>query len=354
MVRPVTTLLLVLSLGCSSTIDSIDVDPSLAGKNSGRFDPLLAGAIAHEPSLAPTRVTQDVPSAIEPLPTQVDVDPAEAALGERLFADPRLSGDQRVSCADCHVLSRGGANGESHSSLPARSRPVALNVPSIFNLAFDFRFGWDGRYKTLEQQLDFAMGSAAAMHGSFAAAAASLAADGSVGRSFAGAFSAGLTADTLRAALVAYCRSAITPNARFDRYLRGELTLHEDEQAGYEAFRDYGCISCHQGINVGGNMLQRLGVMKPYFTGARSISQADLGRFNETHDERDRHVFRVPSLRNVARTAPYLHDGSAETLEQVVEVMARYQLGRELPAAESRQIVAFLRTLTGEYRGQPL
>lgn len=347
MERRWTTLLLVLSLGCTSAIDS-----------SGGDHAALAAPAETSSSATlwrkPEDETRGALSAIEPLPTHVDVDLRQAALGERLFSDVRLSGDQRVSCADCHLSSRGGANGESHSSLPARTRPVAVNVPSIFNLAFDFRYGWDGRYKTLEQQLDFAMESAAAMQGSFVAAAAQLARDEASVREFVEAFGGGPSEGTLRAALVAYCLSAITPNARFDRYLRGELTLHDDEQKGYEAFRDYGCISCHQGVNVGGNMLQRLGVMTPYFTGARSISPADLGRYNATHDERDRHVFRVPSLRNVARTAPYLHDGSAETLEQVVELMARYQLGRELPAAEGRQIVAFLRTLTGEYRGQPL
>jgi len=348
MLRRWTTLLLALSLGCSSASDGDGVD----------LAPLVEPAEASSPAALLQRrklqLTRDGLSAIEPLPLEVDVDPRKAALGERLFADVRLSGDERVSCSDCHLSSRGGANGESLSSLPARPRPVAVNVPSIFNLVFDFRYGWDGRYKTLEEQLDFAMGSAAAMHGSFAQAAARLARDDASARMFTDAFGTGPTAETLRAALVAYCRSAITPNARFDRYLRGELTLHDDEQKGYEAFRDYGCISCHQGVNVGGNMMQRLGVMKPYFTGARFISPTDLGRYNATRDERDRYVFRVPSLRNVARTAPYLHDGSAETLEQVVELMARYQLGRELPAAESRQIVAFLQTLTGEYRGQPL
>jgi cytochrome c peroxidase len=343
-----------LWLGCPSASES--------GSESGSVDPESALApTSHVVALGETQPAPaerpsppGVPSAIEPLPRHVRVDPARAALGERLFTDARLSGDQRVSCADCHVLSLGGANGESHTSLPEREEPVPVNVPTIFNLAFDFRYGWDGRYKTLEQVLDFAIASKATMDSSFVDAAARLKRDAPLANDFASAYPQGLNEVSLRDALAAYCRSAITPNARFDRFLRRELSLEPDELRGYEAFRDYGCVSCHQGVNVGGNMLQRLGVMLPYFTDARPAAPTDLGRYNLTRDERDRYVFRVPSLRNVARTAPYLHDGSAATLEQAVAVMARYQLGRDLPAETSQQLVAFLRTLTGEYHGKPL
>ena len=121
-----------------------------------------------------------------------------------------------------------------------------------------------------------------------------------------------------------------------------------EERRGYEFFQSYGCIGCHQGVALGGNMFQRLGVVRDYFADRGDVTRADLGRFNVTGREADRHVFKVPTLRNVALTAPYFHDGSAPSLDDAVRVMARYQLGRDIPAADRAAIVAFLRSLTGE------
>jgi cytochrome c peroxidase len=149
--------------------------------------------------------------------------------------------------------------------------------------------------------------------------------------------------------------SLTTPNARFDRFLLGDkqaLTAAEIE--GYRLFKANGCISCHQGVNVGGNMFQPFGIMSDYFADRGQMTPADLGRFNVTKNEADRHLFRVPSLRNVALTAPYFHDGSAKTLEEAISTMTKYQLGRTLPTEQIASISKFLRTLTGEYRGKPL
>ncbi len=292
-------------------------------------------------------------AAIVPLPRGQQLDTRKVAVGERLYTDTRLSGDGLVSCQSCHALGKGGANGESRSNLPGRP-PVPVNVPSVFNVAYDFRYAWNGRYERLEDQLDFAMTAAAAMAGTWARAVQAVAPDSSYMAAFADAYPEGLTERSMRDALVAYCRSLTTPDSRFDQYLRGEGTLGEHEQRGYEAFRAYGCISCHQGQNVGGNMYQRFGVMFDYFADRGDLRPADLGRYNATHLERDRYMFRVPSLRNVEKTAPYFHDGSAKTLEEAVTTMARYQLGRELTAPQASEIAAFLRTLTGKYRGEPL
>jgi cytochrome c peroxidase len=136
--------------------------------------------------------------------------------------------------------------------------------------------------------------------------------------------------------------------------LRGELALSAVEQRGYELFREYGCMSCHQGINLGGNMFQRFGVMRDYFADRGALTLADLGLFGATGREEDRFVFRVPSLRNVALTAPYFHDGSSATLEHAVVTMAKYQLDRDLDGEQTDEIAAFLRTLTGELGGKPL
>jgi cytochrome c peroxidase len=184
-----------------------------------------------------------------------------------------------------------------------------------------------------------------------------LRADPKMQADFAAAYPDGaLTVVNAKDALASYVKTLITPNARFDEYLRGDTdALSEEERHGYELFKELGCASCHQGANVGGNLFQRMGVMRDYFRERGGpLADAELGRFNVTHDPIDRHVFRVPSLRNVAVTPPYFHDGSAATLEQAVATMGRVQLGRALEPAQVALVCAFLRTLTGEHRGRPL
>jgi cytochrome c peroxidase len=292
-------------------------------------------------------------SPFAPLPLALDLDPRKVALGARLYIDRRLSGDGLVACVDCHALDRGGANAEARSTLPGR-KPVPVNVPSIFNAAFYFRFGWSGRFEDIGQQLDFAMQSPAAMAGTWGRAVAASADDPAYAREFAALYPEGMSPESVREVLALYSLSLLTPNSRFDRFLRGERTLSADEQRGYDLFREYGCASCHQGIDVGGNMYQHFGVMEDYFANRGQLTEADYGLFNATKREEDKFVFRVPSLRNVALTAPYFHDASAATLEGAVTTMARFQLGRRLGDAERGQIVAFLGTLTGELDGKPL
>jgi cytochrome c peroxidase len=300
-------------------------------------------------STAPLNETQ----ALAPLPQRLALDAAKVRLGERLFRDRRLSGDGKVSCADCHALDRGGAMGQPKSRLPDR-KPVAVNVPSIFNMAFNDRFGWAGGYEDVGQQIDFAMQAAPVMRGSWADAVDRVRADRELRAAFSAVYPEGATAATLREALALYSLSLITPNSRFDRYLRGELALSTEEKRGYDLFRDHGCVSCHQGVNIGGNVLQRFGLMGDYFRDRGTIEKADLGLYNFSGRDDDRHVFRVPSLRNVALTAPYFHDASASTLEEAATIMARYQLGRALDSEQAGAIAAFLRTLTGELEGRPL
>lgn len=290
---------------------------------------------------------------IAPLPTSVDLDPRKVALGKRLYFDKRLSGDGLCSCNDCHDPRRGGANGEARSNLPNRA-PVGVNVPTVFNAAFNFRFAWSGRFKDISEQIDTAMALKTAMNSSWEAATFKLAKDTTYKNAFAEVYPEGITDKTVREAVSIYTLSLITPNARFDRYLRGETKLSTEEAHGWEMFREYGCASCHQGINIGGNMFQKLGVVRDYFADRGNLREVDYGLFNATRVEADRFVFRVPSLRNVALTAPYFHDGSVTTLEDAVTVMAKYQLGRALPAQDVNAIASFLRTLTGELDGRPL
>jgi cytochrome c peroxidase len=333
---------------CTALLLITVAQAAVTGCNAPSAVELDAGAM-------PSWTMSTAESPLLPLPASVPgLDPHRVALGRELFNDKRLSGDGMVSCSDCHALGLGGANAQSKSTLPDRP-PVGINVPTIFNIAYVFRYAWNGRFETVEDQIDFALSLPAAMHNTWPVVVETLSKDARVRSLFSEAYPEALTGSSVRDALATYARSLSTPNARFDRYLRGELTLNETEQRGYEHFRDYGCVSCHQGVNVGGNMFERFGVMRDYFVDRGTTeAPADLGRFNVTKQDNDRHVFRVPSLRNVALTAPYFHDGSAATLAAAITTMGRYQLGRELGAQDISEIEAFLHTLTGELDGHPL
>jgi cytochrome c peroxidase len=288
---------------------------------------------------------------IVPIPLTVDLDQAQVALGEKLFHDPRLSRHNAMACATCHQLAQGGDDGRPRA-ITADGTPHRRNTPTVFNVALNFRYHWDGAVRTLEAETEAALHSPAMMHTTWPELLAKLRADADYVAGFNALYPDGLTPAHVLHALVTYERSLVTPNARFDQYLRGRHeALSAAEKRGYQLFTSYGCVACHQGVNVGGNMFQKIGI----FGGPRGdLTEDDLGRFTVTGAARDRGVFRVPSLRNVAVTAPYFHDGWAQTLEKAVEVMARRQLGKTLTAEEISLIVQFLHTLTGEYQGRSL
>ncbi len=317
---------------------------------------LLASACKEPASLeerhesTPQAQLQEEPlQALPPAPRE---DANRVALGRQLFAERRLSADGTVACVSCHILGQAGQDGRK-VSLGVHQRAGSVNAPSVLNAGFNFVQFWDGRAATLEDQVSGPLTNPAEMGGDWARTLGFLKTDASYSAAFARAFGDGVTETNIRSAFAAYERTLVTPDSRFDRWLRGEKgALSPDELAGYERFKSVGCVACHQGANVGGNMFQRFGVMGEYFVDRGHIEQADYGRFNVTHQEQDRFVFRVPSLRNVALTAPYFHDGSAATLEQAVATMAKYQLGQTLDAPSSAQIVAFLKTLTGRLPGE--
>jgi cytochrome c peroxidase len=290
---------------------------------------------------------------IEPLPLDEPVDIERASIGEALFKEPLMSGDGKVACSDCH--SEKHALADERAKSEAAGRPYSpVNSPTMYNVRYLFKLAWGARFDSLETHNDALMTNPNVMASSWEGAAQRLAAKAAYGARFQHAFADGLTPMNVRAALLEYERSLVTPNAPFDRYLRGETSaISERAKRGYALFKTYGCASCHQGMAVGGNMVQRVGIMRDYFADRGKVTPPDWGRFNLTHLERDRFVFRVPSLRNVALTAPYFHDGTAATLENAVTAMARYQLGRELEPEDVALLADFLRTLTGEYRGKP-
>jgi len=301
-----------------------------------------------------TRVAPFHREPISPLPVLAAEPPAKVALGERLFHDPLLSSDRSVSCASCHDLALGATDRRARS-LGVGDAPGAINSPTLFNSVFNFVQFWDGRAATLEDQIAGPLHDPAEMATSWPQVIERLQADRGYRREFAAIYAEGISEATIRDAIASFERSLVTPDAPFDRYLRGEETaIPADAIEGYARFKAYGCTSCHQGVNVGGNLFQRFGVMGDYFAERGDLTRADLGRFNVTGREADRHVFKVPGLRNVAATAPYFHDGSVEDLDEAVGMMGRYQLGRELSAEDRRLITAFLRTLSGNFRGTPV
>jgi cytochrome c peroxidase len=284
---------------------------------------------------------------LRPLPQAVAGDPRKVALGRLLFRERALSGDGSVACIDCHLFEHGGADPRPRSR-GSDGRVGATNSPSVFNLEFQGMYGWSGEARTLAEHIALPLGRVAVMDMDDARMIGALTGTASA-RGFAAVYADGLTAANVRDALIAYERSLVTPNAAIDRFLRGDAgALTPEQLQGYRLFKSHGCASCHQGTNAGGNLLQRFGVFGDYFAERGDEAPADQGRFNITGREEDRHVFRVPSLRNVALTAPYFHDGSAATLEEAIDVMARFQLGRSLGDAETAALAAFLTALTGD------
>ena len=300
------------------------------------------------------QVWAQVNEPIKPIPLEIKLDQRKVDLGEKLFFDKRVSEDGSIACFACHGYNTGGAD-RTPLSRGIRGQSGDVNAPSIFNLAFNSRFSWDGRNESLEDQIKKLMVNPKVMGTTWEKLSARLNGQADYAELFKSVFGEPANSKNISEAIVAFERSLTTPNARFDKYLRGDKNaITEEEQRGYQKFKSYGCIACHQGVNVGGNMFQVFGVMGDYFKKRGNITTADLGRFNQTKNEADKHVFRVPSLRNVALTPPYFHDGSAATLDDAVDIMFQYQLGRPAPKGDKELIIKFLRTLTGEFKGKPL
>ncbi len=311
------------------------------------------GSSSSEPSgsAAPAPIVEaaPAPSPFEPLP-DVQTDARKVTLGRRLFHDTRLSGDETISCATCHSLDHGGAEPRP-TSVGIRGQVGPINSPTVLNSGLNFVQFWDGRAADLEAQAEGPVANPIEMGAVWDEVVARLAGDSELVAEMTAIYGEGaVTQANITNALAEYERSLVTPS-RFDRHLRGEQSaLSEDERRGLALFQEVGCTSCHRGANLGGTMYQRMSlVRRSYFEDRGTpVTDADMGRFNVTRAENDRHLFKVPTLRNVALTAPYFHDGSQQTLDDAVRAMGRYQLGRELDADQVRLIVAFLQSLTGE------
>ena len=296
----------------------------------------------------PVRLAAAPAEPIRPIPEETSTNPYKVALGRALFHDPRLSSDNTIACVSCHDLGSGGDDGRRVSA-GVEGRLGPINAPTVFNAGLNFRQFWDGRANTLHEQIDGPVQSTFELGSLWPDVIAKLYDHESYPARFSALYPDGITRETVKDLLAEFMRSLTTPNSRFDQWLRGDDdAITEQEKYGYALFKHYGCVSCHQGANVGGNMFQVFGVVNAYFEKRGNVTPADLGRFNVTGDPADRHAFKVPSLRMAAHTAPYLHDGRADTLRDAVDAMFEFQLGREAPDEDKEAIVAFIRTLAGE------
>ncbi len=293
---------------------------------------------------------------IRPIDLSLPYDEAKAALGFKLYHDTRLSVDNTVSCASCHGLNTAGVDNKQYSE-GVEGKLGGVNAPTVYNAVYNFVQFWDGRAVTLADQAAGPPVNPVEMASpNFDAIVAKLNKDKKFVREFKKVYPEGLSQATITDAIEQFERTLITPNSRFDKYLRGDKTaITAEELEGYELFKKYNCATCHVGKNLGGESYELMGLRKHYFADrGLELTEEDNGRFKQTGVERDRHRFKVPGLRNVALTWPYYHDGTRTSLKEAVCAMGTYQSGVELTDEEEDKIVAFLNTLTGEYQGKLL
>ncbi|WP_202948631.1 cytochrome-c peroxidase [Novosphingobium sp. AP12] len=290
---------LIARSGPVVAVPSIEAPAALA-----RGEPILA-IVVHEKRLGP-----------------------KERLGRQFFVDARLSGDSRTSCQSCHDL---GSNGAF-----AGTRQTVLDTPTVYNAALNRHLGWEGRGPSLEWMVIATLKCDLMTRGvDLSTRLNRLRRDAAVSDAFERVYGRPLDALGVAQAIAAFERTLVTPS-RFDQWLSGQSNvLSREEREGYALFKRLGCVSCHQGRNIGGNLRQRHGIFRP------------LAAPNPR-------ILRVPSLRNVAVTPPYFHDGSAPTLDDAVQRMAAAQLNVDLSREDNRRIVAFLQSLTGEYKGRRL
>jgi cytochrome c peroxidase len=286
---------------------------------------------------------------IEPL-SAGKINPIRVELGKKLFFDPRLSKSGFISCNSCHNLGMGGTD-NLKTSIGHKWQQGPINAPTVLNASMNIAQFWDGRAADLKEQAVGPIANPGEMAFTHALAVEVLASIPEYAITFQQAFGAEkIDIDQVAQAIAEFEMTLVTPNSRFDQWLRGDKdAITERELTGYSLFKASGCIACHNGAAVGGASFQKIGVVAPYKTDNKS-----QGRAGVTGKDADRFVFKVPILRNIERTYPYFHDGQVATLTKAVDIMGKLQLGKNFTAEENARIVAFLKTLTGDQPSFPL
>ncbi|MBT3010887.1 MAG: cytochrome-c peroxidase [Candidatus Thiodiazotropha endolucinida] len=281
---------------------------------------------------------------IQPIKPVQNINLGQVELGKKLYFDPRLSKSGFISCNSCHNLSMGGTD-NLKTSIGHNWQQGPINAPTVLNSSLNVAQFWDGRAADLKAQAGGPIANPGEMAFTHTLAIDVLTSIPEYVMEFKQVFGSDkITIDEVTQAIAEFEKTLVTPNSRFDQWLLGDKqALSQDEMAGYTLFKESGCVSCHNGEAVGGNSFQKMGVVEPY----KAKSPAE-GLSAVTGKDADRFKFKVPTLRNVEMTYPYFHDGEAETLTEAVDVMGRLQLGKKFSDIENAQIVAFLKTLTGD------
>ena len=280
---------------------------------------------------------------ITPIPDNIEYDKQKVALGKKLFFDTRLSADDTISCASCHFLNDGG---DDNIALPfgIGGKIGSIHTPTVYNSRYNLAQFWDGRAANLKEQASGPIHSPVEMATNFKDIIKKLNKDKKLVEEFNSVYKEGITKYSIIDAIVEFENVLVTPNAPFDKFLKGDNNaLDSLEKEGFELFKEYGCIACHNGVNIGGNLFQKVGVVKKFKTKLKN-----LGKFNLTNDKNDKNYFKVPSLRNIDKTAPYFHDGSVDNLKDAVLIMFEVQLGIDPKDEDIEKIVKFLQSLNGE------
>lgn len=292
---------------------------------------------------------------VRPVDLIIPTDSQKVALGVALYNDKRLSDDGTVSCATCHVLTKGGTDNLQYSE-GVRAQFGDVNAPTVFNAVYNHLQFWDGRAATLAEQAagppvnPVEMGS----H-TWDQICDRIKEDKDFVKTFTAVYPNGVTLENVTDAIAEYEKTLITPNSRFDKYLRGDMAaMTSEEIEGFNLAKANDCFTCHVGTNLGGQSFEYIGLYGDYLNDRGNIIKADNGRFNHTANNYDMHRFKTPTLRNIALTAPYMHDGTVKELKDVVAIMGKYQVKNGLTDDATNKITLYLGTLTGELNGQPL
>ena len=296
-------------------------------------------------ALLPAMAMAEVPSEpIQPIKAAKPTNPKLVALGQKLYFDPRLSKSGFISCNSCHNLSMGGTD-NLRTSIGHNWSKGPINSPTVLNSSLNVAQFWDGRAADLKEQAGGPIANPGEMAFTHKLAVDMLKSIPGYVSEFKSTFNSDkITIEEVTLAIAAFEETLVTPNSRFDKWLRGDKkAISKQELAGYNLFKNSGCVACHNGQAVGGNSFQKMGLVEPY----KAEGDAQ-GRSAVTGKDSDRFNFKVPTLRNVELTYPYFHDGGAATLTEAVDVMGRLQLGKKFTQEENASIVAFLKTLTGE------
>lgn len=281
---------------------------------------------------------------IIPLVQEVAVDEGKAELGKKLWFDPRLSKSGFISCNSCHNLSMGGSD-NLPTSIGHNWQEGPINSPTVLNSSLNFVQFWDGRAKTLKEQAGGPIENPKEMASDHDLVVNVIASIPEYVAEFNTVYGdEAVNIDRITDAIAVFEETLITPNSRFDQWLRGDdNAITATELEGYELFKNSGCVACHYGEGIGGASFQKMGLLEEYKTENLAKGLADF-----TGKDSDEMFFKVPTLRNVALTYPYFHDGQVNTLEEATKIMGKLQLGREFSEEEVHKIVSFFMALTGE------